>query len=82
MRPRKTYEKLLGGSRNVRFDEFCRVLEAFGYRLDRTRGSHHIYEHPQASRPLNVQEHRGQAKPYQVRQFLRDVEEFQLTILD
>ena len=58
------------------------MAEAFGYRLDRTKGSHHIYEHPEAIRPLNLQNHRGQAKPYQIRQFLRDVEEFQLTMRD
>jgi len=80
MRARKIYEKLLFSPQNVRFEDFCKVLEAFGYRLDRTKGSHHIYEHPRAIRPLNVQSCRGEAKPYQIRQFLRDVEEFHLTI--
>jgi predicted RNA binding protein YcfA (HicA-like mRNA interferase family) len=82
MKARKIYEKILAGSRNVRFEDFCKVAEAFGYRRDRIRGSHHIYEHPQATRPLNLQNVRGQAKPYQIRQFLRDVEEFQLTMND
>ena len=82
MRARNIYEKLLGNVQNVRFADFCKVVEAFGYRLDRTKGSHHIYEHPGASRPLNVQNSRGQAKPYQIRQFLRDVEEFHLTLND
>lgn len=80
MKARKIFEKMLAGSRNIRSGDFCKVALAFGYRLDRTRGSHHIYEHPKASRPLNLQDARGQAKPYQVRQFLRDVEEFQLTM--
>lgn len=82
MKARKIYEKLLVGSRNVRFEDLCKVVESFGYRLDRTRGSHHIYEHVQATRPLNLQNYRGQAKPYQIRQFLRDVEDFQLTMKD
>ena len=73
---------MLGGSRNIRFEDFCKVAVAFGYRRDRIRGSHHIYEHPQASRPLNLQNDQGQAKPYQIRQCLRDVEEFQLTMND
>ena len=80
MTARKVYEKLLAGSRNVRFEDLCKVAKAFGYRLDRIRGSHHIFEHPSATRPLNLQSDRGQAKPYQIRQFLRDVEEFQLTL--
>lgn len=80
MNARKLYLKILSGSRNIRFEDFCKVVHAFGYRQDRTRGSHHIYEHPLASRPLNVQNDNGHAKPYQIRQFLRDVEEFQLTM--
>jgi predicted RNA binding protein YcfA (HicA-like mRNA interferase family) len=82
MKAGKIYEKLLAGSRNIRFGDFCKVAGAFGYRLDRVSGSHHIFEHPQASRPLNLQNDRGQAKPYQIRQFLRDVEEFHLTITE
>jgi predicted RNA binding protein YcfA (HicA-like mRNA interferase family) len=82
MKARKIYEKILAGSHNIRFADFGKVAEAFGYRLDRTRGSHHIYEHPEATRPLNLQNDHGQAKPYQIRQFLRDVEEFQLTMND
>ncbi len=82
MKARKLYERLLGNVQNVPFGDSCRVVEAFGYRLDRTKGSHHIYEHPRATRPLNVQSCRGQAKPYQIRQFLRDVEEFQLNLND
>ena len=82
MKARKIYEALLAGSRNIRFGDFCKVAEAFGYRLDRVSGSHHIFENPMASRPLNLQNDRGQAKPYQIRQFLRDVEEFHLTMRD
>jgi predicted RNA binding protein YcfA (HicA-like mRNA interferase family) len=82
MTAHRIYEKLLAGSRNVRFEDLCKVAKAFGYRLDRISGSHHIFEHPSATRPLNLQVDRGQAKPYQIRQFLRDVEEFQLTLND
>ena len=37
---------------------------------------------PTTTRPLSVQNCRGGAKPYQIRQFLRDVEQFQLTLKD
>ena len=63
MKARKIYEKLLAGSRNIRFDDLSKVAESFGYRLDRVSGSHHIFEHPRATRPLNLQSVRGQAKP-------------------
>lgn len=82
MRARKIYEKLLASPHKVRFAELCKVVTAFGYRLDRVNGSHHIYEHPLAPRPLNLQNYRGEAKPYQIRQFLRDVEKFHLTLND
>jgi len=82
MTARKIYLRLLHNTQNVRFADFCKVVEAFGYRWDRTKGSHHIYEHPRAPRPLNLQDCHGQAKPYQIRQFLRDVEEFQLAFND
>lgn len=82
MKAPKIYQKLLAGSHNIRFEDLCKVAKAFGYRLDRTSGSHHIFEHSEATRPLNLQNDRGQAKPYQIRQFLRDVEEFQLTMRD
>jgi predicted RNA binding protein YcfA (HicA-like mRNA interferase family) len=82
MRARKIYQKLLVNPHNVRFADLCRVVEAFGYRLDRTNGSHHIYENPHTTRPLNLQSCKGEAKPYQIRQFLRDVEEFHLTLND
>jgi predicted RNA binding protein YcfA (HicA-like mRNA interferase family) len=82
MTARKIYQRLLHHTQNVRFSDLCKVVVAFGYKLDRTKGSHHIYEHPQAPRPLSLQDCRGQAKPYQIRQLLRDVEEFQLTLND
>ena len=77
---RKLLRKLLASPHNVRFGDLCKLAQGFGYRLDRVSGSHHIFEHSEASRPLNLQNVGGKAKPYQVRQFLRDIEEFQLTL--
>ena len=69
-----------GDTRNVDFDEFCRLLGAFGFTLRRVSGSHHIYGHPQAPRPLSLQPRDGQAKPYQIKQFLGIIEECDLTM--
>lgn len=80
MRRRKLFIKALNAPQNLRFAEFCSLAEGFGYRLDRVKGSHHIFEHPGAARPLNIQNVGGKAKPYQVRQLLRDVEEFRLSL--
>jgi predicted RNA binding protein YcfA (HicA-like mRNA interferase family) len=80
MKKRKLLEKALSRPASLRFIEICRLAEAYGYRLDRIKGSHHIYEHPRAKRPLNFQNVHGMAKAYQVRQLLRDVEELNLQI--
>ncbi len=82
MNKRKLLRKIMAGAHNVRFAELRRLAEAFGYRLDRVNGSHHIFEHASADRPLNLQNVGGKAKAYQVRQLLRDIEEFRLTLGD
>ena len=80
MKLRKLLLKSMNAPQNVRFAELCTLAEAFGYQLDRVKGSHHIFVHDLATRPLNFQNDGGKAKPYQVKQFLRDIEEFQLTL--
>jgi predicted RNA binding protein YcfA (HicA-like mRNA interferase family) len=67
-----------GSLKNVRFSDFHRLLEACGFELDRTRGSHHIYRHPRFGERLNLQPVRDEAKPYQIRQFLVLVEKYHL----
>ena len=80
IRPAKLYASLLASRTSMRFRDFQRVLEAFGFTLDRTNGSHHQYKHPLASRPLSGQPKGNMAKPYQIDQFLDIVEEFGLKI--
>ena len=80
MKPRKTWENIAEGTRNVSFRDFERLLKAFGFEHRRTSGSHRIYRHPRVPRPLSVQPISGQAKPYQVNQFLEMVEEFGLRL--
>ena len=82
MNPRKTLQQILAGSRNIRFADMRRLVEAFGFRLARINGSHHIFTHPDVPELVNLQEVGGQAKPYQVRQFLKLVEEYNLKLED
>ncbi|MBZ0304715.1 MAG: type II toxin-antitoxin system HicA family toxin [Anaerolineae bacterium] len=61
--------------KNVRFGDFCTLMEYFGFELVRTRGSHRLYQHPGIEDVMNVQAARNNlAKAYQVRQFLKLVE--------
>ncbi len=82
MNKRKLLRRVLSGSKNIRFADMMKLAEAFGFRLARIEGSHHIMVHPDVPRPLNLQEVDGQAKPYQVRQFLKSVEQYNLALED
>lgn len=77
---RKTWERMVAGSRNLRFEDFIKVVEAFGCVHQRTSGSHRVYKHLRVPIPLSFQPVNGQAKPYQVRQFMSVVEEFGLRL--
>lgn len=57
-----------------------RLAEAYGFQLDRVSGSHHILVHPAVPAVLNLQNVNGQAKPYQIKQFLKIVEEYNLSM--
>ena len=80
MNKRKLLRKVLSGSKNLRFADLMTLAQAFGFRLARVSGSHHIMIHPDVPVPLNLQEVGGQAKPYQVRQFLKLVEQYNLAL--
>ena len=56
------------------------LVEAFGFRLSRSSGSHHIYTRPGVAELVNLQEVDGKAKPYQIGQFLRLVERYNLEL--
>lgn len=76
----KLYARALANPRGLSFREFERLLEAFGFTLDRTEGSHRQYAHPKVPRPLPVQPSAKNAKPYQVRQFLVMIQNYDLDI--
>ena len=80
IKPSKLYAQFLASRTSMRFRDFQRILDAFGFSLDRINGSHHQYKHPLASRPFSVQPKGNMAKPYQIDQFLDIVEEFGLQI--
>lgn len=80
MNKQKLLAKALTGSKNLRFTEAIALAKAFGYRLARTKGSHHILVHPKIKELINLQEVGGKAKPYQVRQLLDIVERYNLLL--
>jgi predicted RNA binding protein YcfA (HicA-like mRNA interferase family) len=83
MKRRKLLKRLSEGQlKNIAFGDMINMVEGFGFRLDRVSGSHHIFIHPAVQELVNLQEVRGEAKPYQIRQFLRLVERYNLRLED
>lgn len=79
MKRKRLLERIKAGQmRNVRFQAFCSLLNDFGFKLVRQAGSHHIFTHVEYPIQLSLQEVSGEAKPYQVRQFLALVERYNL----
>lgn len=56
------------------------LVQGFGFTLSRTDGSHHIFTRPDIPELVNLQNIKGQAKPYQIRQFLKLVETHNLKL--
>ncbi len=71
MKREKLLKKILSSPENIRFGDLVTLAEAYGFRLARVTGSHHIFKHPDKTELLNLQDYKGKAKPYQIRQFLR-----------
>jgi hypothetical protein len=71
-----------GALRNVRFADLLDLVQGFGSRLWHISGSHHIFSHPAISELVNLQEVRGEGKLYQIRQFPRLVERYNLQLED
>lgn len=54
------------------------LIAGFGFDLARVSGSHHVFVRAGMDEQLNLQDVQGEAKPYQIRQFLRLVERYNL----
>jgi predicted RNA binding protein YcfA (HicA-like mRNA interferase family) len=81
MNRRKLLKKLAQGDlRNVSFADMVSLVKDFGFTLSRTRGSHHLFAHPDIPELINLQDVAGEAKPYQIRQFLRLVEKYNIKL--
>ena len=78
MRPRRLLKRIATAQHNVRFSDA--LMLALGFRPARTEGSHYILIHPAFREPLNLQNVRGQAKPYQVKQLVQLVERHNLQL--
>ena len=82
MNKQKLLEQILINQKNVNFNDFICVLEAFGFFCTRTNGSHNIFKNKTITEIINIQNVKGEAKPYQIKQFLSLIEKYNLKMED
>jgi len=75
---RELVEGMRADPRGVRFADLCRVCDHY-FGQSRQRGtSHRVYKTPWPGDPrVNIQNEKGMAKAYQVRQVLRAIEKLE-----
>ena len=78
MNKREAYERLNRNPANVRFGTIYKAAELFGFRFRGGKGSHRIFVRAGIREMLTFQEVKGKAKSYQVRQFVRIIEKYNL----
>jgi hypothetical protein len=75
----KLLQKIYSNRKNVRFDDFKSLVESFSFICLRISGNHHIFKKQGVFEMLNLQNFKGQAKPYQINQFFSLVEKYNLS---
>jgi len=82
VKKQKLYQKIINSQKNVKFNDLLRLVQAFGFELDRIKGSHHTFKHPEIEDAfLQLQPTKNnEAKPYQIKQFLSLIEEYNLKL--
>lgn len=75
MKKDKLLQKAINNAQNLRFSEFQKLLQIYSFEYVRTRGSHLFYKNSRLKKALPVVEKDGFAREYQVKQFLRILEE-------
>ena len=71
----KILEQMRSEPANVRFADLQRVCESFFGKPRQSASSHAVYKTPWPGNPrVNIQNDKGKAKPYQVRQVLLAIE--------
>jgi predicted RNA binding protein YcfA (HicA-like mRNA interferase family) len=67
--------KMRQNPKGVRFADLCRVCDLYFGEARQKGSSHRIYKTPWQGDPrVNIQDHQGMAKVYQVRQVLKAID--------
>jgi len=72
---KETLKQFKQNPANVRFNDLCKVCEHFFGKARQSGSSHRIYKTPWRGDPrVNIQNSKGKAKAYQVKQVLKAIE--------
>lgn len=72
--------KMRRNPKGVRFADLCKVCDHFFGEARKSGSSHRVYKTPWAGDPrVNIQNAKGKAKPYQVRQVLLAIDRLEST---
>jgi len=75
----KLIEKRRMNPAGIRFREICLLAEHLGFSRRGGKDSHVVYERDGISEILTVQDRKGMAKPYQVKQLLAVMDKYDLS---
>jgi hypothetical protein len=68
-------KKMRNNPSGLRFAEVCRICDHYFGQAPQGGGSHRIYKTPWIGDPrVNIQNYKGDAKAYQVRQIIKAIE--------
>ena len=71
--------KMRANPKGIRFNDLCKVCDAYFGPPRQSGSSHRVYKTPWRGDPrVNVQNAKGKAKPYQVRQVLAAIERLEV----
>jgi hypothetical protein len=78
MNKHELLEELKANPKKIRFVRVCRIAEVFGFQTRKSSGSHRVYYRDGVREILNFQNDEGWAKAYQVKQFIKIIEKYEL----
>lgn len=71
--------ELRNNPKGIRFNDLCRVCDSYFGPARQSGSSHRVYKTPWQGDPrVNIQNAKGKAKPYQVRQVLQAIERLEI----
>ncbi len=72
-------EQMKNNHQNIKLVDLCKVCENYFGKARQVKSSHRIYKTPWQGDPrINIQNHKGKAKAYQVKQVLLALEKLEV----